>query len=253
MLPENSSELASTRLKENAGSRENIKFISARKGKLIAFEGVEGCGKTTQIRRLGQWLQDSGWLLRLKAAGIAQQVVVTREPGGTELGLGLRRLLLEARPHLSIHERAELFLYAADRAQHVEEMLLPQLTRGAIVLCDRYTDSTIAYQGYGRGLNLSLIDQLNQIATNGLQSDLTLWLDIDPAVGLARKQQQKEITRMEQADLTFHQRVQEGFTALAKAHPTRIARIDASLSQEAVQEQIRMIVEKRLSQWYPNW
>ncbi|HAX75691.1 MAG TPA: dTMP kinase [Cyanobacteria bacterium UBA11372] len=253
MLPESSPELASSRLKENVPSAEKIQPTSARKGKLIAFEGVEGCGKTTQLRRLGQWLQDSGWLLRLKAAGVAQEVVVTREPGGTELGLGLRRLLLEVRPHLSIHERAELFLYAADRAQHVEEVLLPELARGAIVLCDRYTDSTIAYQGYGRGLSLSLIEQLNQIATNGLQSDLTLWLDLDAAIGLARKQQQKEITRMEQADITFHQRVQEGFTALAKAHPTRIARVDASLSQESVQEQIQMIVEKKFSQWYPNW
>lgn len=223
---------------------------SARKGKLIVFEGVEGCGKTTQLRQLQQWLRDSGWLLRLKAAGVYQQVVVTREPGGTELGLGLRRLLLEVRPHLSIHERAELFLYAADRAQHVEELLLPQLARGAIVLCDRYTDSTIAYQGYGRGLNVSLIEQLNQIATSGLEGDLTLWLDLDPAVGLARKQQQKEITRMEQVDLAFHQRVQEGFTTLAKTHPHRIARIDASLSQESVAQQIQFIVQERLSEWY---
>lgn len=238
--------------RENTLTVEEMGQNSARLGKLIVFEGVEGCGKTTQLRRLRQWLKDSGWLQRLKSAGLAERVVITREPGGTELGLGLRRLLLETSTNAGIGERTELFLYAADRAQHVEELLLPQLEKGAIILCDRYTDSTVAYQGYGRGLSLSLIDQLNQIATNDLQSDLTLWLDLDPAVGLARKRQQKEIDRIEQADLAFHQRVQEGFSALAKAHPERIAWIDASLSEESVAQQIRIIVSERLAQWYPT-
>lgn len=239
-------------VKRNSPMALEIGLNSARSGKLIVFEGVEGCGKTTQLRRLQQWLTDSGWLLRLGEATSVGQTRATREPGGTELGLGLRRLLLEVRPNMSICERAELLLYAADRAQHVEEVLLPHLARGDIILCDRYTDSTIAYQGYGRGLSLSLIDQLNQIATKGLESDLTLWLDLDVKVGLTRKQQQNEITRMEQADLTFHSRVQQGFTALAKAHPNRIVRVDASLSQELVQEQIQIIVNERLSQWYPT-
>jgi dTMP kinase len=250
MLPENQAQLGSSAGKDPELTIAAIERNLARIGKLIVFEGVEGCGKTTQLQRLRQWLSDSGWLPRLESFGVASQVVVTREPGGTELGLGLRRLLLETNPHLSIQERAELFLYAADRAQHVEELLLPQLVQGAIVLCDRYTDSTIAYQGYGRGLNLSLIDQLNHIATDGLTSDLTLWLDLDAAIGLARKRQQKTVDRIEQADLAFHQRVQEGFSALAKAHPERISRVDANLNEESVAQQIQRIVGERLAQWY---
>jgi dTMP kinase len=250
MLPEKQPELSSIGSQNNSLTE---KFQpNSRWGKLIVFEGVEGCGKTTQMRRLRQWLRDSGWLGHLKSSGMVGQVVFTREPGGTELGLGLRRMLLETRTHVTIQERTELFLYAADRAQHVEELLKPQLATGAIVLCDRYTDSTIAYQGYGRGLSLSLIEQLNQIATKGLESDLTLWLDLDPALGLARKRQQKVIDRIEQADLSFHQRVQEGFAALSKAHPDRIARVDASLSVESVTQQIRIIVNERLARWYPT-
>ena len=252
MLLENQTQLAFSAGKDPERTIVTIKGNSPRIGKLIVFEGVEGCGKTTQLQRLRQWLFDSGWLQRLESFGVASQVVVTREPGGTQLGVGLRRLLLETSPHLSIRERAELFLYAADRAQHVEEFLLPQLVGGAIVLCDRYTDSTIAYQGYGRGLNLSLIDQLNCIATDGLTSDLTLWLDLDPAIGLARKRQQQAVDRMEQADLAFHQRVQEGFSALAKAHPERISRVDANQSEESVAQQIQRIVGERLAQWYPK-
>lgn len=250
MLPENQTQLASSAGKDPGLTIGAIEQNSARIGKLIVFEGVEGCGKTTQLQRLRQWLSDSGWLQRLESFGVASQVVVTREPGGTHLGLGLRRLLLETNPDLSIQERAELFLYAADRSQHVEELLLPQLVGGAMVLCDRYTDSTIAYQGYGRGLNLSLIEQLNRIATDGLTSDLTLWLDLDAAIGLARKRQQQAVDRIEQADLAFHQRVQEGFSALAKAHPERIARVDATLNQESVAQQIQRIVGERLAQWY---
>lgn len=218
---------------------------STQRGKLIVFEGVEGCGKTTQLRRLGRWLQESGWLARLKAS-----LVVTREPGGTELGLGLRRLLLESSTHTSMQPRAELFLYAADRSQHVEELFKPQLEKGTIILCDRYTDSTIAYQGYGRGLSLPLIEKLNQIATDGLDSDLTLWLDLEVALGLARKRQQQETNWMEQADLAFHQRVQAGFQALAQAYPERIVRVDASLNQEMVALSIEKIVAEKLAQWY---
>jgi len=214
-------------------------------GKLLVFEGVEGCGKTTQLRRLGHWLAESRWQ--------NLPVMVTREPGGTDLGEKLRRLLLEPTKGLSIQQRAELFLYAADRAQHVEESLMPSLVGGTLILCDRFTDSTIAYQGYGRGINLSLISQINQIATAGLQSDLTFWLDLDVEIGLARKRQQGEITLMEEADLAFHRRVQQGFTELAKTHPQRIVRIDASLSEDLIAQQIQTILNQRLTQWYaPN-
>ena len=220
--------------------------LTERSGKLIVFEGVEGCGKTTQLRRLHEWLEVSGYLNPLNSA------IVTREPGGTELGLGLRRLLLEAGTGTSIQERAELLLYAADRAQHVEELLKPSLAKGAIILCDRYTDSTIAYQGYGRGIDLSLISQINQVATGGMESDLTFWLDIDVEIGLARKRRQGEITRMEEADLAFHRRVQQGFTELAASDPERIVRVDASLSIDAIAQQIQTIMSDRLSKWYPS-
>lgn len=211
-------------------------------GLLIVFEGVEGSGKTTQLQRCSDWLQASRW-------GEKIPVVVTREPGGTTLGLGLRKLLLEGDTS-PIQDRAELLLYAADRAQHVEEFLKPQLAQGAIILCDRYTDSTIAYQGYGRGLDLKLIEQLNQIATNGLESDLTLWLDVDAQIGLQRARQRGKADRIEQADLAFHQRVQQGFTQLAASHPQRIVRIDASPGQEEVYLSILEILHQRFSSWF---
>lgn len=203
-------------------------------GKFIVFEGVEGCGKTTQLQRCHQWLASFN-------------SVVTREPGGTQLGLKLRQLLLSADNGM-IHDCAELLLYAADRAQHVEEVLKPQLRSGAIILSDRYTDSTVAYQGYGRGLSLSLINQLNSIATGGLESDLTLWLDVDVEVGLERTKNRGKLDRIEQADLEFHQRVQQGYTQLAKACP-QIVRVDANLDEESVNQQIQAIVFQRLSQW----
>jgi dTMP kinase len=150
----------------------------------------------------------------------------------------------------AIQDRAELLLYAADRAQHVEEILKPQLALGAIILCDRYTDSTVAYQGYGRGLDLALIQRLNQIATGGLESDLALWLDVDAEVGLKRARQRGTADRIEQADIGFHQRVQQGFTELAASNPQRIVRIDASKSEEEVHFAIQEILRQRFSAWF---
>ncbi|HEY9884992.1 MAG TPA: dTMP kinase [Thermosynechococcaceae cyanobacterium] len=219
-------------------------------GKLIVFEGIEGCGKTTQLRRSQQWLIDSGWQAVLQAKGCLQHSVTTREPGGTALGLQVRQLLLEPSTPEAMQSRAELLLYAADRAQHVEGYLKPQLHQGALILCDRYTDSTIAYQGYGRGIDLNLIAQLNDIATDGLESDLTLWLDLDAATGLARTRQRGTIDRIEQADLSFHQRVQQGFTELAKRYPQRITRIDASQTEANVAEQIQQVLSQHFAQWY---
>ena len=227
------------------------------RGKLIVFEGVEGSGKTTQLRYCSDWLRTSGLLDELENFGKQLSPVMTREPGGTALGLGLRRLLLETgdgneQTHSSsqpIEDRAELLMYAADRAQHVEELLKPQLKLGAIILCDRYTDSTVAYQGYGRGLDLTLIEQLNQIATGGLDSDLTLWLDVDAETGLMRARQRGSADRMEQADLDFHRRVQQGFAQLAASYPQRIVRIDASKSADDVHAMIREILRQRFRQW----
>lgn len=222
-------------------------------GRLIVFEGVEGCGKTTQLQRCHAWLTRDGsheWAqiaANIPFLGQTAALIFTREPGGTQLGLRLRQLLCE--DNATIQDSAELLLYAADRAQHVEEVLKPQLALGAIILCDRYTDSTIAYQGYGRGLSLSLIHQLNSIATGGLESNLTLWLDIDVEVGLARTKNRGRLDRIEQADLEFHRRVQQGYIELAKAHPQRIVRVDASLSEENVQQQIQEILSQRFTEW----
>jgi dTMP kinase len=208
-------------------------------GKLIIFEGVEGCGKTSQIEHCREWLQNLGI-----------SPIVTREPGGTELGVHLRQLLLSSGGS-PISDRTELLLYAADRAQHVEQELKPHLEQGKIILCDRFTDSTIAYQGYGRKLDMSLINQLNAIATAGLTSDLTFWLDVDAEIGLIRKK--SDADRIEQEKIDFHQRVQKGYTELAAKYPERISRIDASLSQEAVQEEIQKILTLKLENWgYPK-
>ncbi len=211
------------------------------KGKLIVFEGVEGAGKTTQMQRLIQFLQAS-CLLRVP-------LVATREPGGTELGRGLRHLLLKQDSGESVSDRAELLMYAADRAQHVETFLKPELSKGTIVLCDRFTDSTIAYQGYGRGLNLNLIKQLNEIATGGLESDLTLWLDINVEAGLARVRARGERDRIEQADLKFHRLVQQGFAELAEENKSRIVRINADRPEYEIAQEIQTIVTRRLEAW----
>lgn len=145
---------------------------------------------------------------------------------------------------------AELLLYAADRAHHVDTVIRPSLARGEWILCDRYVDSTTAYQGYGRGLDLNLIEQLNQIATGGLQADLTLWLKLDASTGLNRTQKRGASDRMERSDMEFHRRVQVGFESLAHQYPERIVAIDASLDQATVAQQIRQVVMQRLTQWY---
>ena len=220
------------------------------RGKLIVFEGVEGCGKTTQMQRLYTWLVDNDMFQQLQNEGSLNGVVMTREPGGTCLGKVLRQLLLDQRTGQSIQDRTELLLYAADRAQHIEEMVRPHLEQGFLVLCDRYTDSTIAYQGYGRELDLSLIEQLNQIATHGLESELTFWLNLEVELGLARTQKRGKADRIEQANLAFHRRVQRGFETLAAAHPQRIVPINASLSEAAVSQTIQTILEQQLIQWY---
>jgi len=216
------------------------------RGKLIVFEGVDGAGKTTQLQQIAQWLQQN------KLLPPEHPIEITHEPGATRLGSHLRQLLLETEGWTDefLRDRTELLLYAADRTQHVDSFLNPKLEQGTIILCDRYIDSTTAYQGYGRGLNLTLIDQLNAIATSGLESDLTLWLDVDVTVGLARMRRRGETDRMEQADLAFYQRVQRGFATLYQSNPQRIVRIDGNQSEAAVTEQIQTVLNQRLIEWY---
>ena len=199
------------------------------KGLFISFEGAEGSGKSTAMRRVGATLEQRGL-----------DVVYTREPGGSQLGGRLRTILLDAR-NKNLESRAELFLYLADRAQHVEEVIRPALARGALVFSDRFADSTIVYQGYGRGLPIQVLEQLNSIAVNGLQPDLTLVLDVDVSTGLKRANARNEREgkcvsegRFEDESLAFHTRVREGFLALAARHSDRVKVIDASASEKAV-------------------
>jgi dTMP kinase len=157
----------------------------------------------------------------------------------------VRRLLLEE-DESPLHDRAELMLYAADRAQHIEEIINPHLQSGGLVLCDRYTDSTVAYQGYGRGLDRGLIESINYLATAGLESDLTIWLDVDVEVGLERARQRGQFDRMEKTAIEFHRRVQHGYQELAMAYPQRIVRIDASGNENSIHQEIKSIVTNYL-------
>jgi dTMP kinase len=219
-------------------------------GKLIVFEGVEGSGKSTQLVRLEQWLHQHPCFQKLQTHGTVPEIIVTREPGGTGLGQTLRELLLDHDQSVVLGARAELLLYAADRAQHIEEVIVPALRAGSWVLCDRFIDSTVAYQGYGRGLSLSLIEQLNAIATEGLSGHLTFWLQLDAEHGLARSRSRGQLDRMEQSSLEFHHQVQQGFETLAEQHPDRIIPIDAAQSEDEVAQAIQAVTEQRLKAWY---
>jgi dTMP kinase len=192
-------------------------------GAFVTFEGGEGSGKTTQLKLLAN---------RFRAS--VAEVIETRDPGGTTIGKEIRDLLIgrESAPMSGV---TELFLYEASRAQLVREVITPALARGAVVLCDRFTDSTLAYQGFGRGIDLNLIRQFNHLATDGLTPDLTILLDLDPGIGLERCTRSLRAgrafrDRMTAEPLAFHQRVREGYLALAREEPERIRVIDARLS-----------------------
>ncbi|MDP5123691.1 MAG: dTMP kinase [Cyanobium sp. MAG_04] len=198
----------------------------APKGRFVVFEGIDGCGKSTQIEALRHWLPTSGLL----APGA--ELLVTREPGGTALGAALRQLLLHPPGEAAPEPMAELLLYAADRAQHVEQCIRPALAAGHWVLSDRYSGSTAAYQGYGRGLDLARIAQLEQLATGGLAPDLTLWLELPLAESL-RRRGERTADRIEASGEAFLQRVIDGFAELAAAQGWR--RVDATGAPEQVE------------------
>jgi dTMP kinase len=207
---------------------------SAKTGRFIVFEGIDGCGKTTQLTRISAWLAQSG-------LGGGPAPYLTKEPGDTPLGQALRSLLLNTPWEPALDPLAELLLYEADRAQHVA-VLRSRLAAGQWVLCDRYTASTMAYQGYGRGLDLALVTQLNDVATGRLTPDLTIWLDLPLEASAARRQGRGAADRMEQADAAFHRRVYEGFVAQS-IDPTWV-RIDAVGEVELVEERIRSAVRE---------
>ncbi len=198
-------------------------------GLFITFEGPEGSGKTTQIRLLAEWLRHSGC-----------DVLTTREPGGTRIGDAIRALLLDP-DHDEMSPAAEILLFSASRAQLVSEVIRPQLERDGVVVCDRFADSTLAYQGHGRGLDLDALREITLFATGGLTPDLTVCLDLPAAEGLARKRgaDAAEWNRMEREQLAFHERVRAGYHALAAEAPARWVIIDAMQPVAAIQEQIR--------------
>jgi dTMP kinase len=202
----------------------------------ITFEGPEGSGKTSQIPQLAEFLTEQGY-----------SVVCTREPGGTDIGTQVREILMRME-NTSMHPRTEILLFLAARAQLVEESIRPLIAQGKVVLCDRYADSTLAYQGYGHGLDLGLLRQFLNFATGRLWPDLTLLLDIDPEEGLRRRKRSGgEWNRLDAYALAFHQRVREGYLALANLDPQRWVVIDASRPFEQVQNQIQQVVIQHLA------
>jgi dTMP kinase len=215
-----------------AGSR------SGPSGRLITLEGVEGAGKSTQVTRLATWLEEARY-----------PVCATSEPDGSPVGLYLRRLLgtLPA-----IEPLTEALLFAASRAEHVRRVIRPSLAAGAIVLCDRFADSTVAYQGYGRGVPLDTIAALNRLATDGLAPDLTILLDLDVAEGLERVRRRRgtgsgaPTDPFEGLGLEFHERVRKGYWAIQAREPDRVALVDASRDEASVAAEVRALVGMRL-------
>jgi len=204
-------------------------------GRFITFEGGEGSGKSTQTRKLAEWLTERG-----------VAVTMTHEPGATDFGLRVRSILLDSADG-SLTPRAEALLFAADRAHHVDTVIRPALDRGEVVITDRYVDSSLAYQGAGRALSLEDIRRLSRWATNGLRPDLTVLLDVDPDIGLQRARSGGRADRLERESLDFHERVRRAFRALADAAPDRYLVVDASRQPEAVAAVVRTAVAKRLA------
>jgi dTMP kinase len=199
---------------------------------LVVFEGPEGAGKSTQVSLFAE---------RLRRAGVP--LTVTREPGGTPTGDAIRELVLHA--DVAIDPLVEFLLYSASRAQHVLEVIRPALGRGEVVLSDRYAGASVAYQGYGRGLDLAFVNDLNRRATGGLRPDLTVLLDLDPEVGLQRVAGRGAEDRLEREALAFHQRVREGFLAQAEADPSWLV-VDAGAAPEAVADAVWKAATERL-------
>lgn len=193
------------------------------KGLFITFEGADGCGKTTQLNLLRDYLEKSGY-----------EVILTREPGGKGLGEKIREILLNYDGEVS--DRCESFLFLADRAQNIDTIVKPAVQSGKIVLCDRHTDSSVAYQGYGRGLDIDRINMLNNLATNGIKPDLTFVFDIDTKTSMQRVGSDKD--RMESAGMEFHTKVRNGYLELAKKEPHRIKVIDAAKSIDEVHNEV---------------
>lgn len=201
------------------------------KGILISFEGIEGTGKTIQSRLLYEYLIKKGY-----------EAMLTEEPGGTQIGFKIRDLLLSPE-NKGMKPITELLLYNASRAQHIKEVILPALSKGTVVITDRFIDSTVVYQGYGRGIDLKLINFIEGIVTEGLRPDITFLLDLDVETGLKRNRGINKSDRLELEDLEFHRRVRDGYYEIAAKEPERIKLIDASESIEEIHNRIVSIAE----------
>jgi dTMP kinase len=202
----------------------------------ITFEGPEGSGKTTQVKRLVKWLQNRGY-----------DALAVREPGGTSISEQIREVL-HSLNNREMQPRTEILLYCAARAQLVGQVIRPHLQSGGVVLCDRYADSTLAYQGYGRGLDLPTLRMILDFATGGLRPDLTLYLDMDVEAGLKRKRTSgDEWNRMDDLEVDFHRRVRSGYMEMIAQEPARWMMVDAARDAETIAKEIREIVERRLT------
>lgn len=208
---------------------------------LITFEGIEGSGKTTQIKHVSRYFQKIG-----KAS------IMTREPGGTNIGTQIRTILLDSR-NKGIDPISELLLYMADRVQHAREVILPGLASGKVVLCDRFFDATLVYQGFARGLDTVIIQKLHQMMLDNLTPNITILLDLPPEIGLSRawKQINQKIrsgseTRFEEEMLSFHEKVRSGYLTLARAEPERFLIVDAALGEKQVREDILETLKEKL-------
>lgn len=202
------------------------------RGIFITFEGIEASGKSTQAKLLSDYLQQKGY-----------SVILTREPGGTQIGKKIREILLSHTQEI-FPAVAELLLYEADRNIHIHNILKPALEKGKVVVCDRFFDSTTAYQHYGRGIDLYIVDFLNNLASESLKPDITFLLDVDVDVAFSRL---KEMDRMESQGVQFHKKVREGFLEIARKHPDRIVRIEANQTADEIHRQIVHILNKRFS------
>ena len=203
------------------------------KGRFITFEGCEGSGKSTQIRLLSE---------RLKKQGVSH--IVTREPGGSDIAEQIRNIILNGK-NTAMCDECEALLYAAARAQHLREVVQPALNRGTLVLCDRFVDSSLAYQGYARGLGLDFVREINSFAMRDFRPDITLFLDISPRAAFERKHGADEDDRMEQLGMAFHQKVYEGYLKIAEAEPERVAKVACGGSKWETAERVYNILKLR--------
>lgn len=203
------------------------------KGYFITFEGGDGAGKTTLIKEIHRALVKKG-----------HDIFETRAPGGTNIGKTLREIILHSKE--PIDKKTELFLYLADRSEHIEKVILPALELGKTILCDRYNDSTIAYQGVGRNLGIDFVKNLTEFATNKLKPTLTLYLDVDPELGLARTNTSKDL--IESEGISFHEKIRKAFHKLADQEPDRIYIIDANASKETVLKKALHLIDEHCNQ-----